>query len=99
MSIALLIIAMVTLAIFAREIWRPNGMYELPFLASAVFAGWVIPQIIGLQNDDLLPAGALLATSVYSAACLGAVFLGNRLGRRPLPGFEWELDNKLLFPV
>jgi len=39
---------------------REKGrIYEFPFLAGATFTGFVLPQLIGLRNDPVLPEYAL----------------------------------------
>jgi oligosaccharide repeat unit polymerase len=99
MTFGLFIVLGVTLAIFVRELIRKEGIYELPFIASSVYLGWVIPQLVGLQFDQSLPDGSLLITCLYAALCLLALEFGNRAGRAPFRFPVQHLDNNLLFPV
>lgn len=72
------------------------GVYQIRFLASAVFAGFVLLQLIGISNLTGLPPGALDQTIFMSILCLGALHLGCSAARRPFQALDWEFDQRKL---
>lgn len=71
MSFALLTtLCLLLLAIAARNSVRREKMLQYPFLVSAVIAGWVLPQLIGLYLTDRVASDALNRTVVYIILCL-----------------------------
>ncbi|MGB7293163.1 MAG: hypothetical protein WBD99_13400 [Thermodesulfobacteriota bacterium] len=75
---------------------RPGRVYEFPFLAAAVFTGWVLPQLVGLAKDPYLPPGGLEKTIFMSALCLGMCYLGYVWKREPTKMFNWSLSRTRL---
>jgi len=71
---------------------RRARMIEFPFLASAVFSAWVLPQLIGLTNHRFLPTGGLEKTILMAILCLAAAWWGYRRNRRPARLFRWHLS-------
>ena len=75
---------------------KPQQMYQFPFLAGAVFAGWVLPQLIGLSSNQFLPIGALDKTLFMTILCAGMCYLGYVWNRRPMHSLNWNFDDNLL---
>jgi len=75
---------------------RSERMLLYPFLASAVFAGWVLPQLIGLVNNPFVPPGALEKTVFMTILCVMAIYFGHAINRVPLRSFNWQFSSKRL---
>jgi len=75
---------------------KPKLMVQYPFLASAVFTGWVLPQIIGISNNTYLPAGALVKTLLMTLLCLTAIYLGDIANKKPFCSFNWRFSQRRL---
>jgi hypothetical protein len=78
---------------------KRGAIYQFPFLAGAVFAGWALPQLIGLSNESYLPPGAFESTLLMASLCgvmswLGAVAAGPPY-RKPV----WVYDDSRLLLV
>jgi hypothetical protein len=78
---------------------RRGAIYEFPFLAGAVFAGFALPQFIGLTADPFLPSGALEKTLVMSILCASMCWIGYVANRGPLRIFNWDYDDGKLLKV
>ncbi len=75
---------------------KPQYMLQYPFTASAVFAGWVLPQLIGLSHNSRIPSGALDKTIFMTLLCVVAIYFGDRVGRVPLKAFNWRFNHRKL---
>lgn len=75
---------------------KPQYMLQYPFAASAVFAGWVLPQLIGLSHNSRIPSGALDKTIFMTLLCVVAIYFGDRVGRVPLKAFNWRFNHRKL---
>ena len=64
--------------------FRPERMYQFPFLAGVMTFGFLLPQIPALVNDPFLPAGAYAKTMFMGCLSLAMLALGWRLAKRPL---------------
>jgi hypothetical protein len=85
------------LAIMALCLLRRDGVYQYPFLATGVFAGFVLVQLVGLSNNSFLPPGALNKTIFMTLLCLMMVYAGDKFGTLPYRAFEWQYSrNRLL---
>jgi hypothetical protein len=74
-----------------------GSIYQYPFLAGAVFLGFVLPQLVGLARNPFLPTGALEATLVMAVLCASMCWLGAAMaGRRTSGGFWTFYDGRLL---
>lgn len=81
-----------------RGLRRPGGIYEYPFLAAAVFSGFVLPQLIGLSIGGHIPGEGVLKTSIMTALCLLMIYLGSTVRVNPMHSMNWLFDkNRLLF--
>jgi hypothetical protein len=84
---------------FGMIVWgllRPDRIYQYPFVAGAVFAGFVFPQLIGLSNNPNLPVGALDKTIFMSALCGIMCFIGHACAEAPLKTWAWHFDERKL---
>ena len=90
------VLAIQALAIVGWGMMRRERMIQFPFLAAAVFLGWMFPQLMGLTAHRFLPAGGLEKTIFMAILCLGAAWLGYELNRRPAKLFNWEFDRRRL---
>lgn len=88
MSVGILLWLLISLNI-AMIVWgfiNPARVYRYPVFAAAVFAGFAIPQLIGLSNEggigwrQYLPEGSLDLLIVMSTLCLAALWIGDNLG-------------------
>ena len=86
------VLALECLVMLGWGMLRRARMIEFPFLASAVFFGWVLPQLIGLRNHRFLPTGGLEKTILMAILCLAAAWWGYRRNRRPARLFRWHLS-------
>jgi hypothetical protein len=78
---------------------RRGAIYQFPFLAGAVFAGYILPQLVGLSHDRVLPAGALETTLVMALLSAAMCWLGAAVPHRPLRAFNWNYDDRRLLIV
>ena len=75
---------------------KPQLMLQYPFAASAVFAGWVLPQLIGLSHNSRIPSAALDKTILMTLFCVVAIYFGDRVGRVPLKALNWQFNQRKL---
>lgn len=73
-----------------------SGQYQYPFLAGAVFTGWIVPQAIGLYGNQTLPDGAYERTLFMAVLCVVAIYVANVSCRKPWRSFDWQLDDRRL---
>ncbi len=91
-SFLLWMLAIQAMAIMGWAMMRRERMIQFPFLAAAVFLGWVFPQLMGLTAHPFLPPGGLEKTIFMAMLCLGAAWLGYEMNRRPARLFAWDFD-------
>lgn len=97
MVLALLIVLGVGCFFFLlRGLRRVGGIYEYPFLAGAVFSGFVFPQLIGLSIGGYLPGDALAKTLVMTILCLFMVYVGSVVRVGPMRFMDWTFDKDRL---
>ena len=65
----LLVFALICCLLLLQGMISRGAIYEFPFLAGAVFAGFALPQFVGLASDPFLPPGALEKTLVMASLC------------------------------
>src|SRR3954452_25014725 len=93
----LLTFAAVCAFLLLQGMLRRGAIYEYPFLAGATFAGYVLPQLIGLSNDRFLPIGAVGATLVMASVCAAMCWLGAVSASKPVqPSYQQYDDRRLL---
>jgi hypothetical protein len=93
----LIAFAVVCAGLLAWGMREKGRIYEFPFLAGATFAAFVLPQLIGLRNDIVLPEYALEKTTFMSILCAGMCYLGYIARPKPLQMLDWKFDhNKLM---
>ena len=73
-----------------------GAIYEYPFLSGATFAGFVLPQLIGLGHDRFLPPGALESTLIMAILCAAMCWLGAAMADRPVSASARGFDEKRL---
>jgi hypothetical protein len=73
-----------------------GGIYQFPFLAGAVFTGFLLPQFVGLSRDRFLPSEALEATLVLTILSVGMCWLGAAVVRQPMRAGNWDFDDRRL---
>lgn len=85
------------LALIAWGLMRRDRTFQFPFLAAAGFAGYLLPQIIGLTQEPYLPHGALAKTLFMAILCLAAAYWGYASNRRAARLFgNWQFDHRKL---
>lgn len=68
-----------SVALFIFGLRTKSGYLSYPTLVSAVFVGWVVPQLWSLLNTtDEIRSQYLFVLNVFALACLLAVYLGWR---------------------
>ncbi|MEO0137829.1 MAG: O-antigen polymerase [candidate division WOR-3 bacterium] len=74
-------------------------MYEYPFLAGCVFTFWVLPQLIGLSNNQSVSNTGLNKTIIMSCLCLFMCYFGYTLNKDPMSIYNWSFSTKRLFKI
>jgi len=95
----LLVFALICCLLLLQGMIARGAIYEFPFLAGAVFAGFALPQFVGLASDPFLPPGALEKTLVMASLCAAMCWAGYAISSRPWPLFRWEYDDNRLLKV
>lgn len=83
------------LATVCWSVLTRDGIYRTPFLMGATVSGFILPQIIGLL-DQPLPEGALDMYLIMAMLCMVCGLIGDRLPSKPLPLWNWDLDERKL---
>lgn len=84
------------LLIMSLSLRKKDGVYQYPFLAAGVFAGFAFVQLIGLSNDPFLPKGALDKSILMTLLCVLMVYAGGKVGAAPFQAFDWQFNRKRL---
>lgn len=84
------------LVILTWGLMRRNRMIQYPFLAAAVFLGWMLPQFMGLRQFPFLPPGSLDKTILMTILCLGAAYWGYVGNTRVARLFWWDFNKRRL---
>lgn len=92
----LLALGATCLVIMALSLLRRDGVYQFPFLATGVFAGFVLVQLVGLSHSAFLPSGALDKAIFMTTLCLLMVYAGGKTGTQPYRAFAWQFSRKRL---
>jgi len=95
----LLVFALVCCFLLFVGMLRRGAIYEFPFLAGAVFAGFALPQFIGLSADPFLPPGALDKTLIMASLCAAMCWMGHATNGRRWRVLNWEYDEDRLLMV
>lgn len=90
------LLALVVAGLLLWGISRRGRIYEFPFLAGVTFAGFILPQAIGLTNYVFLPEGAVSRIVLMSSLCALACYLGYSLQAQPLRTFNLPLNTRRL---
>jgi hypothetical protein len=86
----------VTVGLLAWAFRRKEGVYEFPFLAGGLYAGWLLPQVIGLVNNPFLPEGGMERFAIMAILSGAMILLGYVWPKEPLRLFDWQYDYKKL---
>jgi hypothetical protein len=95
----LIVFAVVCAFLLLQGMLRRGGIYEYPFLAGAVFTGFVLPQLIGLSNDRFLPPGGLEATLIMAILAAMSCWLGMKMATPPRQALAWNYSDARLVMV
>ena len=95
----LLIFAAVCCVLLFVGMLNRGAIYQFPFLAGAVWAGFALPQFVGLTSDSFLPPGALEKALVMATLCAAMCWLGHAANTKPWGLFRWEYDDQRLLNV
>ncbi len=98
-TILLFLLALSCAGILILGFKNPKRMLQYPFLAAAVFTGWVLPQLVGLSNNHRIPATALNKTIFVTLLCVLAIYYGNKLGGQSFKAWNWRLSRRRLLIV
>lgn len=85
-----------SLSLLAYGLARPGRYYEFPFLATATFVFFILPQVFGLADDRYLPRGALDKALAFTILCLLGCWLGWRSRAPSFQILNWELSERRL---
>jgi hypothetical protein len=92
----LLVLSVTCFASLAHSLITKDGVYQYAFLATGVFAGFVLVQLVGLSNNEFIPRDGLNKTIIMTILCLIMVLTGSKLGGKPYRVFEWDFSQKRL---
>lgn len=95
----LIMFAVVCVFLLLQGMLRRGAIYEYPFLAGAVFAGFVLPQVIGLSNDRFLPPGGLQGTLIMAILAAISCWVGAKMARPPRQAPVWNYSDTRLVMV
>lgn len=95
----IILLLLVCFWLMGQGLTRRGGIYEVPFLAGAVFLGFVLPQLPALANDPIQPVIPLARMLAFSSVCALMVGVGWRAGQYPLKrGVHLTVDeDRLLY--
>lgn len=94
-----LLLILLTIACASLLFWgfrKPERVVQYPFLAAAVFSGWVLPQLVGLSNRNDLPSGSFEKVLIMTFFCVVAIYLGHTMNKSPLRAWNWQFSRKRL---
>lgn len=63
---------------------RRGAIYEFPFLAAAMSAAFILPQLPGLSGNIFLPADGFARAVIFMIGCLTMAWIGWGVSSRPL---------------
>jgi hypothetical protein len=92
----LLLVAAATTAMAILSLRSRDGMLQFPFLASAVYLGWVLPPAIGLCNSNSIPDGSYSAMMLMALLCVIAIFAAQKIRLRSRLVRSLEYDQNAL---
>lgn len=89
----LILLSSTCLGLLVWGLKKKERIFHYPFLASASFSGYVLPQLLGLsQVSQELPRGALEKTIFMTFLCVVACYGGYRLNKRPIIFFNYSFN-------
>jgi hypothetical protein len=78
---------------------KPGRICEFPFLAGATFAGFVLPQAVGLTWEGEASLPGLDEALGMSILCALMCYLGYVISDTPASALNWQFDNERLLVV
>lgn len=90
------VLASISLALVGRAMLYREKFFEYPFLVSAIFVVFILPQLPGLAQDPYLPADAYAKTLAFTISCLLACWAGWNSSRKPFKSLAHGLDQRTL---
>lgn len=76
--------------------FRPERMYQFPFLAGVMTFGFLLPQLPALVHDQFLPSGAYAKTMIMGILSLAMLLLGWRMTKRPIKFLSMSFSERRL---
>ncbi|UZD71196.1 hypothetical protein [Brucella sp. JSBI001] len=76
--------------------FRPERMYQFPFLAGVMTFGFLLPQLPALVHDQFLPSGAYAKTMIMGILSLAMLVLGWRMTRHPIRFLRMSFSERRL---
>lgn len=98
--IEVLIFAVIAVLVF--EMRRPAGYLTFPAVFAILYVVWIMPQLVAVGRDDLVPVAGLNGLILMALLCLLAVFVGWHLRLSPNQPAMADLGhdiNRLIVPV
>lgn len=71
---------------------KKGRIYEYPFLIGIAFAGFVLPQALGIVNNQVFDRSAVDRLLLFGSLCALMCLVGYRLQQRSWQGFGWEFN-------
>ena len=90
------LLILVCLAVIGWGLTRRGRVIEFPFLMACVYAGWLIPQLVGLTNNTTLPKVGLEKTIFMATLCLTAAWWGYTKNKVSAKSFQWRFSHERL---
>jgi hypothetical protein len=98
-TLFLLLFTTVCVFLLLQGMLKRGAVYGYPFLAGAVFVGWVLPQLVGLSHEQYLPPGAVGSTVLMATLCAAMCWLGATVAHPPHRKPIWNYDDRRLLVV
>lgn len=77
-------------------LWKPNRVFQFPFLAGCVFALWAWPQFYQLFAAGAVPHEMVDRALFMTILCSGMCYVGYQKGTRPIEQLNWTFDRNRL---
>lgn len=97
-TILIIILSAECLAVLIWGLQKRERLIQYPFLAAAVFAGWILPQVIGLNHQQTVSGDSLDKATLMAILCLAAIWIGYRWAT-PVQMLQWQFDRGRLILV
>lgn len=95
-SLTWIFIGLVMCFLASGLLFRPERMYQFPFLAGVMTFGFLLPQIPALMHDPFLPAGAYAKTLFMGSLSLAMLAVGWTIIKRPIGFMKMSFSERRL---